>query len=83
MLCKETSEGDVAVDDKGIVKVIDNDGVKLLWTSLSRLLEKMQEKDNDNLNNEMCLKIIINSLYLCMDYLERNLTHEASSKELN
>ena len=83
MLCKETSEGDVVVDDKGIGKIIDNDGVKLLWTSLSRLLEKMQEKDNDNLNNEMCLKIIINSLYLCMDYLERNPTHEPSSKELN
>ena len=41
----------MVVDEKGIGKLIDNDGVKLLWMSLTKLLEKMQEKDNDSINN--------------------------------
>lgn len=68
------------MDDHKIAQLVNNDGVKLLVACLSAQLQKMQEKDGDNLANEISFKILMNSLYICCDFLERNPTHPNSSR---
>ena len=68
-LCREKEEGDVVIDDQGVANFINNDGLRVLLSVLERHVEKMQEKDNDGLANEMSLKIMINVVYICCDYL--------------
>jgi hypothetical protein len=81
-LCRE-QDGRVVVDDASIAALIDNDGIKLVFSSLRRQLDRMQEKEGDGLGQEMSLKVLMNILYICCDYLERNPTHASSSAELN
>ena len=41
----------MVINDKGLRILINNDGMKLLLTTLNNHLSKMQEKDGDSLEN--------------------------------
>jgi hypothetical protein len=64
-------------------ELINNDGVKLLLCGVERLLSRLGEKDGATMENEMALKVLLNLIYVCIDFLELNETNGKSSEELN
>jgi hypothetical protein len=64
-------------------ELINNDGAKLLLCGVERVLGRLAEKEGGSLENEMALKVLLNLIYVTVDFLELNPTNAVSSLELN
>jgi hypothetical protein len=71
----------LTVDSEAVAKLVYNDGVRVLLGGLGRVVGRMGAECS--LGQELALKVLMNVIYTCVDYLEHNPTNAASSAELN